>query len=59
MSARKLLRKVLGDTAGTSAVEYGLILSFVVLAMMTALNLIAERTISMWDVVSDKVTNTP
>ena len=59
MSTRKFLKKVLGDVAGATAVEYGLILSFIVLAMMASLNLIAEKTISMWDVVADKVTNTP
>jgi pilus assembly protein Flp/PilA len=59
MFARKLLQKVLGDTTAATAIEYALILSFIVLAMMASLNLIASKTISMWSVVSAKVTNTP
>lgn len=56
MFAKKLLQKVLGNVAGATAVEYALILSFIVLAMMASLNLIATKTISMWSVVSARVT---
>jgi pilus assembly protein Flp/PilA len=43
------------DHRGTSTVEYGLILGFIVITMLIALNSLAESTISMWDGVSTKV----
>lgn len=41
---------------GATAVEYGLIVSLIVIAMVTALNSVAERTINMWANVSTAVT---
>ena len=40
---------------GATAVEYGLILSLVVLTMLAALQGLASTTSGMWDNVSDKV----
>lgn len=46
---------LLSDERGATAIEYGLIISLVVLAMMAALILLADTTAAMWNGVSDKV----
>ncbi len=43
------------DQRGATAIEYGLIISLIVLAMMGALNLVANTTIGMWDNVAENV----
>ena len=40
---------------GATAVEYGLILALVVLAMMGALSTVANKTINMWNDVATQV----
>ena len=40
---------------GATAVEYGLILALVVLAMMAALSNVATKTTSMWNNVATEV----
>ena len=55
---RKFAR-LLRDERAVSAVEYGLIISLIVLAMMAGLNLVASTTINMWnDVASNVSANT-
>ena len=51
--ARRLGR----DSKGATAVEYGLILALIVLAMMVGLRETAKVTISMWNDISTKVQN--
>lgn len=41
---------------GATAVEYGLIIAMIVLAMITALNNVANKTTGMWNNVSNEVT---
>ncbi len=48
---------LLQDERGATAVEYGLIVSLIVIAMMGALIQVAGTTTEMWDNISDKVTN--
>lgn len=55
--ATKLLTCLAQDQRGATAVEYGLILSLIVLAMMAALGNVATETIEMWGNVSTKVAN--
>lgn len=45
------------DSKGATAVEYGLILALIVLAMMVGLRETAKVTISMWNDISTKVQN--
>lgn len=52
-----VLRRLAGNRRGATAVEYGLILSLVVLAMLAALQGLASTTAGMWNDVSDKVQN--
>lgn len=44
------------DERGATAIEYGLIIAMVVLAIMAALNNIATRTNAMWNNVATEVT---
>jgi pilus assembly protein Flp/PilA len=47
--------KVAGNERAATAVEYGLILACIVLAMMGALRFMATTTIDLWDDVANKV----
>jgi pilus assembly protein Flp/PilA len=51
MSTTNLLTQLFRDERGTSAVEYGLILAMIVLAMMAALGGVANETIRLWGTV--------
>ncbi len=48
--------ELLKDRRGATAVEYGLILAMVFLAMIGALGMVAGTTTDMWNYVSDEVT---
>ena len=54
MFAKKFMKRLLRDTQGATAIEYGLIAALIVLAMMAALNTFANNTNEMWDKVSRK-----
>lgn len=49
------LNRLLRDQRGATAVEYGLIVSMIVLAMVAALTQVAGATTNMWDNVSETV----
>ncbi|QLC21155.1 Flp family type IVb pilin [Parasphingopyxis sp. CP4] len=50
------LRKIVRDERGATVIEYGLIVSLVVLAMVGALGTVAGTTTNMWNDVSNEVT---
>lgn len=50
-----LIRRIRRDQCGATAVEYGLILAMVVLAMFAALQSVGTQTGSMWSNISAKV----
>ncbi|TPG54553.1 Flp family type IVb pilin [Sphingomonas glacialis] len=52
----RLLKSVLGDNRGATAVEYGLIIALIVIAMVVSLTGLANTTIGMWGNVNTKVT---
>ena len=52
---RSLLKRVRADQRAATAVEYGLILALVVLAMFGALKSTATSTIAMWNVIDNRV----
>ena len=54
IAARTLLR-ALRTTRGATAIEYGLILAFVVIAMIAGLTALADPTTGMWNTVDTKV----
>ena len=49
------LKHLVRDSKGASAVEYGLIISLTVLAMMAALSTLADTTTGTWNEVSNEV----
>ncbi len=51
---RTLLR-ALRTTRGATAIEYGLIIAFVVIAMIVGLTALANATTGMWGHVESKV----
>jgi pilus assembly protein Flp/PilA len=50
-----LIRSALRDNRAATAVEYGLIVALIVIAMIASLQGVASQTISMWGNVSNKV----
>lgn len=54
MRLNRLLNKIVQSERGTSSVEYGLILSFIVLVMLVSLGAMADVTIAMWTDVAEK-----
>jgi pilus assembly protein Flp/PilA len=48
-------RRLFVDRRGATAVEYGLIVALIVLAMVGALGSVADTTTTMWNNVSTKV----
>ena len=51
------LRRLLRADKGATAVEYGLILALIFLAVAGAIHGVASVTINMWGNVSDQVSN--
>ncbi len=51
------LRRLLRDRKAATAVEYGMILAVIVLAMLSALTGVADATQGLWNNVSTKVIN--
>lgn len=49
--------RLAADQRGATAVEYGLIVALVVIAMIASLAGVADETISMWNHVSDSVSD--
>jgi pilus assembly protein Flp/PilA len=43
-----LLRTIKADTSGSSAVEYGLIESLIIVAILVGMQEVANETIAMW-----------
>ena len=46
-----LLRTIKADTSGSSAVEYGLIVSLIIVAILVGMQEVANETIAMWRLV--------
>jgi pilus assembly protein Flp/PilA len=51
----RLFRRLVTDRRGATAIEYGLIIALVVLAMMGALRGTASVTVGMWNNISNTV----
>jgi pilus assembly protein Flp/PilA len=54
MRSVQFIKKLLRDTRGTSAVEYGLILSLVVIGLVGAIAGVADQTHKMWSFVESE-----
>jgi pilus assembly protein Flp/PilA len=55
MPMRKLLKAIASDISGATAVEYGLILALIFLAMLAAIQNFGNTSIAMWNGVADKM----
>lgn len=53
----KLLSNIARDDNGATAVEYGLILALVFLAMLGAVQAFGQNSIAMWNNMSTTITN--
>ncbi|MBN8483182.1 MAG: Flp family type IVb pilin [Sphingomonadales bacterium] len=51
---KSVIKRLIGNDAGATAIEYGLILSLMVLVMISALESFADGSISMWNNVSTR-----
>jgi pilus assembly protein Flp/PilA len=51
----KSLLRIMKDQRAATAVEYGLILALIVLAMFAALDNVANTTTNMWDDIENEV----
>ncbi len=51
----RLIRSLITDERAASAVEYGLIIALIVLAIVSALASVADATIGLWTYVTDTV----
>ena len=49
------IRALLRDTRGATAIEYGLICSCIIIAMMAAIINFADTSVAMWDNIADQV----
>ena len=56
-AAARLFAKLIVDRRAATAVEYGLIVSLIVLALIAGINSLASTTTNMWNNVSTKVQN--
>ena len=53
------IKKLLRDNRGATAIEYGLIVSLIVIAMIAALDGVANENTGLWARVKEKVTTPP
>jgi pilus assembly protein Flp/PilA len=51
---KNFIKRLISDQSGATAIEYGLILALIVLAMLSGLQAFADGTITMWETVSTK-----
>ena len=52
----ELFKALLSEDSGATAIEYGLIIALIALAIMTSLESFADGSTGMWGRVEDKVT---
>jgi pilus assembly protein Flp/PilA len=49
-----ITKELIDDTTGATVIEYGLILALIAIAMIVALQSVADTTVSMWNMVRSK-----
>jgi pilus assembly protein Flp/PilA len=50
-----MLRRLINDRKGATAIEYGLILALIVIAIIGGMSMFANTTVGMWNNVSSAV----
>jgi pilus assembly protein Flp/PilA len=56
MRGSQFLKRLLRDNRGATAIEYGLIVALIVIAIIVAVQGVANETNGLWAVVTSKVT---
>ena len=56
MIGSRFFLKILRDTRGATAIEYGLIVALICIAIMGAMESVANENTGLWAVVTDNVT---
>ena len=49
------IKKLLRDTRGATAIEYGLIVALVVIAILVSLSSVADQNTGLWAIVTSNV----
>ncbi len=49
-----ITKDLVDDTSGATAIEYGLILALIAIAMIVTLQSLADTTVSMWNMVRSR-----
>ena len=57
-AVRRMLRMLVTDERGATAIEYGLIAALIVVAMVAALGSLGGGTLGMWTKINSAVQNT-
>ena len=55
MSRSLIFKRLLRDNRGATAIEYGLIVALIVIAIIVAMQSLANETIALWGYVSQQV----
>jgi pilus assembly protein Flp/PilA len=56
MRGSQFIKRLLGNTRGATAIEYGLIVSLIVIAIIVAVQGVADETNGLWAFVTSNVT---
>jgi pilus assembly protein Flp/PilA len=54
---KRLLQRLRRDQRGATALEYGMIISLIVIAAVPAISSVADETVDMWGFVEDTIGN--
>ena len=57
MTVHQFVRKLVRSENGATAVEYGLIVALIVLAIIGSMSMVATKTNAMWTKVANEVNN--
>ena len=55
MSRSLIFKRLLRDNRGATAIEYGLIVSLIIIAMIVAMQSLAGATTGLWEYLTDQV----
>jgi len=58
MRGSQFLKRLLRDNRGATAIEYGLIVAMIAMAIIVAVQGVADETNGLWAFVSDRITST-
>ena len=56
MSLRTLFKRIGADNGGATAIEYGLMLALIAIALITVMNNLGNETTTLWNTVESEAT---